>query len=75
MIAAIKPPPMAGQWHNKNLPLLIGALREKDNGSRAAVTLSPTAHQWRQQPPSRLKKYSGPGHRCRTDRNRDKSAA
>lgn len=47
MICAINPIPMAHQWRKEPAPLLIGALREKGNGASASITLSPTAHQWR----------------------------
>jgi hypothetical protein len=34
--------------HNRSAPLIIGALREKGNGTSAAIGYFPTAHQWRE---------------------------
>jgi hypothetical protein len=47
MICAVDAVVTAHQRRKGCAPLLIGALREKGNGARRAITLSLTAHQWR----------------------------
>lgn len=49
MICAINVIATAHQRRKRSAPLLTGALREKGNGARDAITLFPTAHQWRKQ--------------------------
>ena len=47
MICAINTISMAHQWRKQSAPLPNGALREKVNGTMAAIDLFPMAHQWR----------------------------
>jgi hypothetical protein len=54
MNCAIKPAPMAHQWRNGSAPSSKGALREKGNGARHAITLFPRAHLWRNSAASSL---------------------